>query len=41
MLLFDVIKNSFYDESWLFSKGLTWYRSPWAEMDGYWSKMGF
>ena len=40
-LLFDVIKNLFYDKSCIFSKELTWYRSPWEEMGGNWSKMGF
>ena len=40
--LFPVVaKNSFYDEKWLFSKASTWYRSPWEEMGGNWSKMGF
>ena len=39
--LFDVIKNLFYDKSWLFSKESTWHRSPWAEMGGNGSKMGF
>mgnify|MGYP007022692492 FL=1 len=40
-LLFDVIKNLFYDKSWLFPKESTWYRSPWAEMGGNGSKIGF
>jgi hypothetical protein len=40
-LLFDVIKKLFYDKSCIFSKELTWHRSPWAEMGGNWSKMGF
>ena len=40
-LLFDVIKNLFYDKSWLFPKESTWYRSPWAEMGGNGSKMAF
>ena len=42
-LLFDVIKNLFYDKSWLFSKESTWHRSPWAEMGGNgrkWAEMG-
>ena len=40
--LFPVVaKNSFYDEKWLFSKASTWYRSPWEEMGGNWSKIGF
>ena len=40
--LFPVVaKNLFYDEKWLFSKGSTWHRSPWQEMGGNWSKMGF
>ena len=39
--LFDVIKNLFYDKSWLFSKESTWHRSPWEEMGGNRSKMGF
>ena len=39
--LFDVIKNLFYDNSWLFSKESTWHRSPWEEMGGNGSKMGF
>ena len=36
-----VAKKIFYDEKWLFSKGSTWHRSPWQEMGGNWSKMGF
>ncbi len=32
--LLNVIKNLFYDKSCIFSKELTWYRSPWAEMGG-------
>ena len=40
--LFPVVaKKIFYDEKWLFSKGSTWHRSPWQEMGGNWSKMGF
>jgi hypothetical protein len=34
--LLDVIKKSFYDKSWLFSKESTWHRSPWAEMGKKW-----
>ena len=34
--LFDVIKNLFYDKSWLFSKESTWHRSPWEEMGQKW-----
>ena len=41
MLFLVVAKNLFYDKSCIFSKELTWYRSPWEEMGGNWSKMGF
>ena len=34
-------KKIFYGKSCIFSKGLTWHRSPWEEMGGNWSKMGF
>ena len=40
-LLIDVKKNLFYDKSCVFSKGSTWHRSPCAEMEGNWSKIGF
>ena len=40
-LLIDVKKNLFYDKSCVFSKELTWHRSPCAEMEGNGLKIGF
>ena len=40
-LLIDVKKNIFYDKSCVFSKELTWHRSPLAEIGGNRSKNGF
>ena len=34
-------KKHFMVKVAFFSKGLTWHRSPWEEMGGNWSKMGF
>ena len=33
--------NLFYDKSCIFSKELTWHRSPLAKFGGNWSKIGF
>ena len=40
-LLSDVTKNLLYNKSCVFSKELTWHRSPLAEIGGNRSKNGF